>query len=597
MPDTFCILPWIHMSITPGGLVRLCCQSPKYIAFDQSPMSLYTNTVDDIWNSNYMRSVRRKMLEGQHVKACQGCYTAEEQLGGSYRTFSNREWTGWLGSFETLIEASKRNQYKVQKPPISFHLIPGNKCNLKCRMCSTLYSLQIQRDPIHSQWCYPKQFVEPEVIQWQQGTLTIGPEPIVGVDTSGFYDTEIHGNRILRWTRGDALLSFNVPRNLALKNLKIKIWKHHPPKYNLLRKIHLRIQRKIFKEHNLNMFINDHQYFDDEMQTGPWERNFELSEKLVNGPVTVRLKSDIFRVPLDHLRLGIALENVAVTCVEASQPQQPHLTPKSTKSYPDRPWYDHKEWIIKELFRKPQTLKELYFSGGEPMLQKQVAEMIDFCIEQRIAGQVSLKFNTNCTFLPDKTLTKLRNFQRLSVGLSIDGYGSYWEYIRYPGKWGQVTKNIPKYVNLENAHVFMAPVLQIYNALNIVELLKYSDQMGLDCSIDPLTSPWFLSVSILPRKAKAIAAKRLRRYAQNDCRPKNSRMATKIADFVESVKDNRNSKSLKTFMLFTNDLDATRNQSFRKIHPELLSLIEATGFRWTDQRRFTSSDNSNDYFD
>ena len=27
MPDTFCILPWIHMSITPCGFVRLCCQA------------------------------------------------------------------------------------------------------------------------------------------------------------------------------------------------------------------------------------------------------------------------------------------------------------------------------------------------------------------------------------------------------------------------------------------------------------------------------------------------------------------------------------------------------------------------------------------
>ena len=575
MPDTFCILPWIHLFITPGGLVRLCCQAADHIALDQSPMSLYTNTVDDIWNSNYMCSARQKMLEGQRVNACQECYAAEEQLSESYRIFSNNAWTGLLGSFETLIEASKRSHYRVLKPPISFQLIPGPKCNLKCRICTTIYSSQIQRDPIHSQWCYPKRFLEPEVINWQQGNLTVGPEPIAGVKTSGFYDTEVHDNRILRWTRGDALLSFDVPRNLALKYLKIKVWEHHAP-----------------KGHNLAIFVNDRRYFNAEMQTGPLEKNFDLSEELVNGPVTVRLKSDTFRVSGDHRRLGIALENVEVTCVETSRPQQTHLASGSTKSYPDRPWFDHTEWIIKELFTKPETLKELYFTGGEPMIQEQVADIIDFCIEQQITDQVSLKFNTNCTVLPNKTLTKLRNFPKLFVALSIDGYGSYWEYIRYPGKWDQVTKNISKYVNLENAHVFMVPVLQMYNALNIVELLMYSDQMGLDCSINPLTTPWFLSVSILPFKAKAIAARRLRRYAQNDCRPKNSRMATKIADFVESVKDNCTNDALKTFMHFTNDLDATRNQSFQKIHAELLSLIEETGFRWTDQRRFTSSDNS-----
>jgi len=60
-----------------------------------------------------------------------------------------------------------------------------------------------------------------------------------------------------------------------------------------------------------------------------------------------------------------------------------------------------------------------------------------------------------------------------------------------------------------------------------------------------------------------------------------------MADFIESVEDNCNTEALKTLMLFTNDLDATRNQSFRETHSELLSLIEETGFRWTDERRFT----------
>ena len=36
-------------------------------------------------------------------------------------------------------------------------------------------------------------------------------------------------------------------------------------------------------------------------------------------------------------------------------------------------------------------------------------------------------------------------------------------------------------------------------------------------------------------------------------------------------------------MLFTNDLDITRRQSFQDTHRELLQLIIDAGFPWTDE--------------
>jgi glutamate-1-semialdehyde 2,1-aminomutase len=526
------------------------------------------------------------MLEGQQVDACKGCYSLEAQLNVSYRLFSNNEWSALIGPFEAMLDASLKNKYKVLPMPISFHLIPGTLCNLKCRMCNTLFSSQIQRDRIHTQWCPPKRFLEPEVIQWQKGNLTIGPEPIVGVATSGFYDPEIHDNRMLRWTQGDTSLSFKVPQKLALQRVKIKIWEHHPPKYRFFKKLLLRLQRKNFKGHHLKVLINDHKIYNDELESGAWEREFDLSGELYSDRVTVHLLSDTFRVPQDSRLLGVALERVEVECVETDKKQQSQKITDSAHSLPDNPWYAQTNWILNALLKKPESIRELYFSGGEPMLQKQVEEIIDFCIAQEIAANVCLKFNTNCTVLHDRILKKLGKFQKLFMGLSIDGFGPYWEYIRYPGKWDQVDRNISKYTKLANAQVVMVPVLQVYNALNFVELLKYSDQMGTDCWVYPLTNPVFLSVAVLPPEARLLTGKRLREYAENGCRPENSNSAMKMADYVESVNDNCTVESLRNLMLFTNDLDATRNQSFQKIHGELLKLIEETGFRWTDERRF-----------
>ena len=41
--------------------------------------------------------------------------------------------------------------------------------------------------------------------------------------------------------------------------------------------------------------------------------------------------------------------------------------------------------------------------------------------------------------------------------------------------------------------------------------------------------------------------------------------------------------SLRTLMLFSNDLDVTRRQSARDVHGELLQLLAAEGFHWTDE--------------
>ena len=40
---------------------------------------------------------------------------------------------------------------------------------------------------------------------------------------------------------------------------------------------------------------------------------------------------------------------------------------------------------------------------------------------------------------------------------------------------------------------------------------------------------------------------------------------------------------MRAFMLFTNDLDITRGQSFRETHGELLELITDAGFMWTNE--------------
>jgi len=49
--DTFCVLAWNHLQIAPNGTVKMCCIASEDIHDKGRPMSLYTDTYEEIWNS------------------------------------------------------------------------------------------------------------------------------------------------------------------------------------------------------------------------------------------------------------------------------------------------------------------------------------------------------------------------------------------------------------------------------------------------------------------------------------------------------------------------------------------------------------------
>ena len=133
---TFCILPWRHLEVIPVGTAKICCVAEQPISENGKPMSLYEHTVDDIWNSEHLRNVRRAMLNGEPVKDCTYCYRAEALQGSSMRTDQNSEWlqepeppnqpepayyrvtleNGGFTSFSPLQHPSERKQVRVNNP-------------------------------------------------------------------------------------------------------------------------------------------------------------------------------------------------------------------------------------------------------------------------------------------------------------------------------------------------------------------------------------------------------------------------------------------------------------------------------------------------
>ena len=87
-------------------------------------------TLQKIWNSDYMKNARLKMKNGEVLKACTKCIDQEARGYKSMRNYENQE------SNLANVKADGSMNYM----PHSMELHFGNVCNLKCKMCSQMYS-------------------------------------------------------------------------------------------------------------------------------------------------------------------------------------------------------------------------------------------------------------------------------------------------------------------------------------------------------------------------------------------------------------------------------------------------------------------------
>ena len=132
MSKVFCDKPFNHNYIHPNGKMRLCCTTIQDLPTDNNYNLFDANkhSIDDYWNSNRMKEIRRKMIAGEKIRDCERCYRQEEQGAESLRSTE--------GMNEFIIDTLPDGTY--QKSATSMQIQLGNICNLKCKMCSQMYS-------------------------------------------------------------------------------------------------------------------------------------------------------------------------------------------------------------------------------------------------------------------------------------------------------------------------------------------------------------------------------------------------------------------------------------------------------------------------
>lgn len=145
--NSCCALPFMHVQSEPDGKIKLCCLSKNYVRDENhKPYNFGSDKIETFFNSDYMKSIRKDMLNGVQVSDCAGCYNEEAAGGISQRQVYTKEWIEKDPSIQDDILNSENNDYIVDPKVKYFDFRFGNMCNLKCRSCGPINSIQLLKE-------------------------------------------------------------------------------------------------------------------------------------------------------------------------------------------------------------------------------------------------------------------------------------------------------------------------------------------------------------------------------------------------------------------------------------------------------------------
>lgn len=170
---------------------------------------------------------------------------------------------------------------------------------------------------------------------------------------------------------------------------------------------------------------------------------------------------------------------------------------------------DHK--IIDEIGKMAPYLKEVIFSGGEPLIQSIHYECIDKLLPN--ASNIVLSYNTNLTTLGLSESKKLELFEKWSlfksvdVKISLDSNEKYYSYLRH-GDIGyeSVLKNIDDLydfsVSKDSIFKSLSFTASIYNILCLKDFILKTIEKGYYFHSSLVQYPEAISIQNLPEKVK-----------------------------------------------------------------------------------------------
>ena len=167
--QTLCMAPWTHTYLSPQTERRMCCASrepaqsfEQYIDTSAGTGQYRPVTLEQHWNSDHMKSVRRRMMAGEILPECDVC-NSKLLNTDVYKTYF---WHLFKHKYNDIAVTTDETGHTTMLP-VSWDYRFSNLCNFKCRTCGDMLSSaweteQKQNDM--TDWTNPKNnWMRPEI--------------------------------------------------------------------------------------------------------------------------------------------------------------------------------------------------------------------------------------------------------------------------------------------------------------------------------------------------------------------------------------------------------------------------------------------------
>ena len=241
----------------------------------------------------------------------------------------------------------------------------------------------------------------------------------------------------------------------------------------------------------------------------------------------------------------------------------------------DGAWPRRNQRFWQDIDSLMDQVRYLEFTGGEPFMIQEHFDLLQRMVDNGIAHNVEIHYNTNGTHYPENAEEIWKHFKTVEVAFSIDDVNERFEYQRANAIWSEVNDNMDRFEQLRdrntNIQLQVCSTVNVFNVMYLEGLANWIDKRSFDFVYwNMLHEAYYHSVGTLPERAKQIAIERLQNANVTEY---HRREFNNIIDFINGgVSLDGNILRMKV-----KDVDQRRKQDLCDHHPELAQAIEYGG--------------------
>jgi MoaA/NifB/PqqE/SkfB family radical SAM enzyme len=187
-----------------------------------------------------------------------------------------------------------------------------------------------------------------------------------------------------------------------------------------------------------------------------------------------------------------------------------------------------------------KSAKKISLLGGEPFFDSKTFEILEKLLDHNNLDCFVTLVTNGSIALDQQKINVLSNFTDLNICISIDGIGPVFEYMRWPGKWSMLTKNIKQYSTI-TSNLSVSYTISSLNALYYDETVQWFESNNLRYNLNIVNHPTWLSLSNTPVELKKILLEK-KNFISNLLNINGSEIS--LTQYAEQIKNQDRAKKI-----------------------------------------------------